>query len=86
MSIRAALAVGTSLSLGAVAAIASQDPGPARFPTLSARRPVAAYWALAAAPFGNAWELFALVALIYSACLFAWGLRNARRRDREREP
>ena len=86
MSIRAALAAGTCLGLGTVAAIASQDPGPVRFPALSARRPVASYWALTAAPFGNAWELFVLVALIYSACLFAWGLRDARRRDREREP
>ena len=42
MSIRAALAAGTALSLGAIAAIASQDPGPARFPSLPARRAVAA--------------------------------------------
>ena len=83
---RVALAAGTVLSLGAVAAIASQDPGPVSGPRLSARHPLASYLALAAAPFGNGWELFALVALIYSACLFVWGLRDARRRARGREP
>ena len=81
MSMRAPLALGTALSLGAVAAIASQDPGPATFPRLPARYPLASYLALAAAPFGNGWELSALVASIYSVCLFAWGLRDARRRD-----
>ena len=82
MSIRVALAAATVLSFGAVAAIASQDPGSVAFPRLQARHPLGAYLALATAPFGNGWELFALVALIYSACLFAWGLRDARRRDR----
>ena len=86
MSMRAPLAAGTVLSLGAVAAIASQDPGPATFPRMPARRPLACYLALAAAPFGNGWELFALVATIYSVCLFAWGLRDARRRDQGGEP
>jgi hypothetical protein len=81
MSIRIALAAGTVLSLGAVAAMASQDPGPVTFPRLRARHPLAADLALAGAPSGNGWELFALVALIYSACLFGWGLRDARRRD-----
>ena len=47
------LAAGTVLSLAAVAAIASQDPGPAAFPRLSARHPLASYRALADAPFGN---------------------------------
>jgi hypothetical protein len=86
VSIRVALAAGTVLSLGAVAAIASQDPGPVTFPRLQARHPLASYLALAAAPFGDGWELFALIALIYSACLFVWGLRDARRHDRGREP
>jgi hypothetical protein len=53
---------------------------------MSFRYPREAYLGLAAAPFGNAWELFALVALICSACLFTRGLRDARRRDRGREP
>ena len=86
MSMRAPLAAGAVLSLGAVAAIASQDPGPAPVLHLSARHPLGSYLALAAAPFGNGWELFALVALIYAACLFAWGLRDAHRDDRRREP
>jgi len=86
MRIGVPLTAGTVLSLGAVAAIASQDPGPASFPRMQARHPLASYLALAAAPFGNGWELFALVALIHSACLFVWGLRDARRRDRGREP
>ena len=50
MSAIRTLAAGTVLSLAAVAAIASQDPGPAAFPRLSARHPLAAYRALAAAP------------------------------------
>ncbi len=85
MSIRAALAAGTVLSFGAVAAIASQDPGPVTFPRLQARHPLAAYLALAAAPFGNGWELFALVAFIYFACIFAAGWRRVRRPDSRRE-
>jgi hypothetical protein len=78
---RIALVAGTVFSLGAVAAIASQDPGPVTFPRMSARHPLASYLALAGAPFGNGWELFALVALICSAWLFGRGLRDARRRD-----
>ena len=59
MSAIRALAAGTVLSLAAVSAIASQDPGPAPFPRVSARHPLAAYLALAAAPTGNGLELFA---------------------------
>ena len=47
------LAAGTVLNLAAVAAIARLDPGPAAFPRLSARDPLASYRALAAAPTGN---------------------------------
>jgi hypothetical protein len=79
-------AAGTVLSCAAVAGLATQDPGPAEFPPVSFRHPREAYLGLAAAPFGNGWELLALVALICSACLFTWGLRDARHRDREREP
>jgi hypothetical protein len=85
VSIRAALAVGTVLSLGAVAAIASQDPGPEAFPRLSARHPMASYRALADAPFGNGLELFALTAFIYLACIFVAGWRRARRPVSRRE-
>ena len=76
---RIPLAAGTVLSLVAVAGIASQDPGPAAFPRLSARQPLAAYRALADAPFGNGAELFALVAVIFAVCIFVAGWRHARR-------
>jgi len=82
---RIALAAGTVLSLAAVAAIASQDPGPAPFPRVSARHPLAAYMALAAAPTGSGLELFALVASIFAVCIFVAGWRHARRPDLRRE-
>lgn len=85
MSMRVPLAAGMVLSLAAAAAIASQDPGPAMFPHLSARDPVASYRALAAAPFGNGLELFGLVAFIFAVCIFVAGWRHARRPDRGRE-
>ena len=80
MSIRAPLTAGTILSLAAAALIAHYDPGPVSFPSLSARQPLASYRALAAAPFGNGAELFALTALIFTACFLVAGWRNARRR------
>ena len=79
MSIRFPLAAGTVLSFGAVALIARQDPGPAVFPSLSVRQPLASYRALADAPFGNGLELFALVAFIYFGCFLLAGLWHARR-------
>ena len=82
---RIALAAGTVLSLIAVAAIASQDPGSVASPRMSVRRPLASYRALADAPFGNGLELFALVAFIYFACIFVAGWRHARRPDPGRE-
>ena len=78
---RIPLSAGTVLSLAAVAAIASQDPGPATFPRMSGRHPLASYRALADAPTGNGLELFALVAFIYFACIFVAGWRHARRPD-----
>ena len=78
---RIALAAGTVLSLAAVAAIASQDPGSAAFPRISAQDPLASYWALADAPTGNGLELFALVAFIFAVCIFVAGWRHARRRS-----
>jgi hypothetical protein len=78
-------AAGTVLSLAAVAAIASQDPGPVVFPRLSARHPLASYRALAAAPTGNGAELFALTAFIFAVCIFVAGWRHARRPDPRRE-
>ena len=82
MRIRVPLLAGTVLSLAAVAAVASQDPGPVAFPGLSIRHPLASYRALAAAPFGNGLELFALVAFIYAACIFIASWRHERRRHR----
>ena len=75
------IAAGTVLSLAAVAAIARNDPGPATFPRISVRHPLASYRALADAPFGNGVELFALVAFIYAVCIFVAGWRHARRPD-----
>ncbi|HLM89559.1 MAG TPA: hypothetical protein VK284_11125 [Streptosporangiaceae bacterium] len=85
MSMRIALAAGMVLSLAAVAAIASQDPGPTAFPRLSARHPLASYRALAEAPFGNGLELFGLVASIFAVCIFVAGWRHARRPGPGRE-
>ena len=82
---RIPLAAGTVLSLAAVAAIARNDPGPAAFPRLSARHPLASYRALADAPFGNGLELFGLVALIFASCIFVAGWRHARRPGPGRE-
>jgi hypothetical protein len=78
-------AAGTVLSLAAAAAIARNDPGPAAFPRMSVRHPLASYRALAAAPFGNGLELFALVAAIFAACIFVAAWRQARRPDPRRE-
>ena len=83
---RIALAAGTVLSLAAVAVIAREDPGTVSFPHLSARHPLAAYMALADAPFGNGLALFALVASIFAVCIFVAGWRKARRPDPMREP
>jgi hypothetical protein len=80
------LAAGTVLSLAAVSGLACLDPGPAPFPRVSPRHPLAAYMALAAAPFGNGLELFALVAFIFAAVILVAGWRHARRPDPMREP
>ena len=85
MRTRTPLAAGTALSLAAIAAIASQDPGPLAFPRLSAQRPLASYRTLADAPFGNGLELFALVAFIFAVCIFVAGWRHARRLGPGRE-
>jgi hypothetical protein len=86
MSAIRTLAAGTVLSLAAVAAITSQDPGPVSFPRMSARDPLASYRALADTPTGNGLELFALVVFIFAACIFVASWRKARRPDLRREP
>jgi hypothetical protein len=86
MRLRVPLGAGAVLSLAAATALARLDPGAVAWPRLPARHPLASYTALAAAPFGIWWELFALVALIHAACLFAAGWRHARRGDPRKEP
>jgi hypothetical protein len=77
--VKRGLVAGTVLSLivaGFWSAAAAMGPVPPLH--LSVHHPVASYLALAAAPAGNAAELFAVVAVIYALCL----LRAARRRAR----
>jgi hypothetical protein len=78
MGTRAALATGTVLSLAVVSAwsfMASLAIGPSGPLDLTWRHPARSYIALAAAPVGNGWELFAVVAFIYLACFLAAGWR-----------
>ena len=88
MRLRAPLVTGTVVSLAVTSAwawMAALTIGPAAFPRMSARHPLASYRALAAAPTGNGWELFALVAFIFAVCFFVAGWRRARRPDLGRE-
>lgn len=76
------LVTGTIISLAVTAAwsyMADLAIGPAGPVNLSLQHPVASYMALAAAPTGNGWELFAVVALIFGACFLVSGRRWARR-------
>jgi hypothetical protein len=75
----APLVTGTVLSCAAAAAIARYDPGPAAWPHVSYRHPWTAYQAIAAAPFGNGWWVFAPTALIFALCLAVSGWRQHRR-------
>lgn len=74
------LAAGTVASLlvtaawSAATAVTMGPPAPVH---LSARHPLASYAALASAPTGNGLELFAVIAVIYAACLF-WAARRRR--------
>ena len=83
--LKGALATGTVLSIavtGAWSVMAAATMGPVPALHLSWRHPAASYLALAAAPAGNAAELFAAVAVIYAVCLFTAARRRARtRRD-----
>ena len=81
MSVRGLLIAGTVLSLAAVSAwswASTLTEGPAAPPHLGPDLP-SDYAQLAAAPAGNGWELFAVVALIYAACLLVSGWRRQRR-------
>ena len=85
MSVIRTLSAGTVLSLAAVAAITSKDPGPMVFPRPAARNPLTSYRVLADAPTGNGAELFALTAFIFAVCIFVAGRWPARRPDPRRE-
>ena len=78
------LVTGTAASLIVTAlwsAAAAAAIGPVPPLHLSVHHPVASYLALAAAPTGNATELFAAVAVIYTVCLFTAARRRARTRS-----
>ncbi len=84
MSTRAALAAGTALSAAVTSAwawTASAAIGPAP-PLRLSRNLVSDYAQLAAAPTGSGWELFAVVAVIYAACLLGSGWRRNRAQAR----
>jgi hypothetical protein len=71
---RAPLVTGTIVSLAVTAAWAWMSAltiGPAGPLHLTWRHPAASYVLLAAAPTGNGWELFAVVAFIYAECFVA---------------
>ena len=80
------LVAGTVLSLVVAgfwsAAAAAMGPVPPLH--LSWQHPAASYLALAAAPTGNGWELFAVLSVIYMLALLVAGRRKARREGRRR--
>jgi hypothetical protein len=79
---KGALVTGTIVSLAVTAAWAWMSAltiGPSGPLDLTWRHPAASYVTLAAAPAGNGWELFAVVAFIYFACLLVAGWRRRRR-------
>lgn len=81
MAARAALAAGTAVSFAVTAAwswMASLAIGPAG-PVRLGRDLPADYARLASAPTGNGWELFAVIAVIYAACLLISAWRRQRR-------
>ena len=89
MRLRATLVTGTIVSLAVTAAwawLSALAIGPAGPLYLTWRHPARSYVMLAAAPAGNGWELFAVVASIYAACFVVAGWRHARRQGPGREP
>jgi hypothetical protein len=81
VSVRGPLIAGTVVSLAVVSAwsyMASLAIGPAA-PLHPGRNLLSDYAQLAAAPTGNAWDLFAVVAVIYALCLLVSGCRCNRR-------
>ena len=85
MSVRGPLVTGTTVSLAVTAAWAWSSAltiGPAGPLHLTWRHPVSSYLLLAAAPTGNAWELAAVVAFIFAACLLVSRWRQLRGESR----
>jgi hypothetical protein len=81
MSTRAALATGTALSAAVTSAwawAASLAAGPAE-PMHLGPNLLTDYAQLASAPTGNGWDLFAVMAVIYTTCLLVSGWRRHRR-------
>jgi hypothetical protein len=81
VSVRAPLIAGTVLSVAVVSAwswSAALTEGPAA-PLHLNRDLRADYAQLAAAPTGNGWELFAVIAVICALCFLASGWRRQRR-------
>jgi hypothetical protein len=79
---KGALITGTTVSLAVTALWAWMSAvtiGPAAPLYLTWRHPARSYLLLAAAPTGNGWELFAVIAAIFAACFLAAGLRRSRR-------
>jgi hypothetical protein len=88
MRFRVPLITGTVMSLAVTSAwawMSTLTTGPGGPMDLTWRHPAASYMTLAAAPTGNGWELFALVAFIYAACFVVAGRRHARRLGPGRE-
>jgi hypothetical protein len=82
MSIRAPLITGTTVSLAVTAVwawLSALTIGPAGPLHLTWRHPARSYLLLAAAPVGNGWVLFAMIALIFAACFLVSGWRRYRR-------
>ena len=80
MSVRRPLIAGTAVPLAAVSAwswASTLTEGPAAPLHLGPDLP-SDYAQLAAAPTGNGWELFAVVASIYALCLLVSGWRHHR--------
>ena len=78
---------GTVVSLsvtGAWSILAAAAIGPAPALHLDWHHPVASYLALAAAPTGNGWALFAVLSVIYMLALLVAGWRKAHREGRRR--
>jgi hypothetical protein len=81
------LVAGTVLSMvvtGAWVITSEATMGPPPAMHLSVHHLAASYLALASAPTGNGWALFAVLSVIYMLALLVAGWRKARREGRRR--